>query len=304
MPAALPLPQGHHSRLDCLEPEPGRPGPHGEARGPSCVLLQPHFTASTLLHAWASWQGCLWAVLHAGNFAFGQSTLSYSPHSLACPPARLPHPQVGGDAQFVRPCPTCPTGVSTPAFNLRGYSPSAFTAPQAAPYAVAASGTADGGSAIWAQVRSWAEDLWCWACCCHVKSAPAVWSAILPAGLDVTQARLSDALPCIAAALQFSLPWPGGTAIKINYGGARAGLLLRLCCHCTVAQLRCNFCSQPLYLCSAASHRHPRCIATLPLLASATLSLLALPTLPLPALPTLLLQAASMWAPTRRHQTA
>lgn len=77
----------------------------------------------------------------------------------------------------------------------------------------------------------------------------------------MTQARLSDALPCIAAALQFSLPWPGGTAIKINYGGARAGLLLPLCC---IAQLHGCAAASAVRRCTyaqAASHRHPRCLA-------------------------------------------
>lgn len=192
MPAALPLPQGHHSRLDCLEPKPGRPGPHGEARGASCVAAATAFhcvhtaacmgTSATLLQAMMLRAILLRAILHAGNHACGQSCMRGNPPRPATPlthsPAHLPAcptpAQVGGDAQFVRPCLTCPTGVSTPAFNLGGYSPSAFTAPQAAPYAVAASGTADGGGAIWAQVRSWAQDLCCWACWCHVKCAPPV----------------------------------------------------------------------------------------------------------------------------------
>ena len=68
---------------------------------------------------------------------------------------------MGSDALFVRPCASCPSGTSTVAYNLGGYSTSAFTAPpRAAAFAVEASGTADGGDAIWAQVRLGAAVWW------------------------------------------------------------------------------------------------------------------------------------------------
>lgn len=69
------------------------------------------------------------------------------------PTSNIAATQVGGDALVVRPCTTCRTGVSTAAFNLGGYSTSAFSAPRSTAFTVAAAGTAEGGSAIWAQVR-------------------------------------------------------------------------------------------------------------------------------------------------------
>lgn len=74
--------------------------------------------------------------------------------------------QIGSDAQFVRPCATCATRVSTPAFYLGDNSIGGFSTPtKTVAYTVTASGAAPGG-VIWAQVWLRAGGVAAAHCCC------------------------------------------------------------------------------------------------------------------------------------------
>ncbi|KAI7835674.1 hypothetical protein COHA_010413 [Chlorella ohadii] len=166
-PSAQELPTAPSPKR-ALPPQPSPPPlpPAACAPGAKCCLNGVNYTSCQSDSLAGFFYTQLYRVangtLHVGIRASTDGWIAWSLNQAS--PGRM----VGGDALVVRPCTTCRTGVSTAAFNLGGYSTSAFSAPRSTAFTVAAAGTAEGGSAIWAQ---------------------------------------------------FSLPWPDGTAITINYGG-------------------------------------------------------------------------------------